>query len=84
MAINLINMAAKQIEQLIDSMDKRLGNSSLKTALIGGVSKFIAPLLREDLKKRFQNPILSPAEGAILLIEKYLKDKDSVNYNDRW
>lgn len=83
-AINLINMAAKQIEQLIDSMDKRLGNSSLKIALIGGVSKFIAPLLREDLKKRFQNPILSPAEGAILLIEKYLKDKDSVNYNDRW
>jgi glucosamine kinase len=83
-AINLINMAAKQIEQLIDSMDKRLGNSSLNIALIGGISKFIAPLLREDLKKRLQAPLLSPAEGALLLVEKYLKDKDFINYNDRW
>ena len=83
-AVKLINSAVKEIESLIDGMEKKLKNKKLKIALIGGVSKVIAPLLSENLKKRLQEPILSPAEGGILLIEKYLKDKNSVNFKDRW
>jgi len=83
-AVKLINSAAKEIESLVEGMDKRLGTKGLKISLIGGVSKIIAPLLCEDFKSRLQDPLLCPAEGAILLIEKYLKDKDSVKYNDRW
>lgn len=83
-AVKLINLAVKEIESLIDGMEKRLKNKTLKIALIGGVSKVIAPLLSENLKERLQEPILSPAEGGLLLIEKYLKDKNSVNFKDRW
>lgn len=83
-AVKLIDFAVKEIELLIDGMCKRLMNKEIKIALIGGVSKVIGPLLREDLKERLQDPILSPAEGGILLIEKYIKDKNSVDFEDRW
>jgi glucosamine kinase len=84
-AVDIIYSAKEHIESLVKDMDKKLKSNKLGIALIGGVSKFIAPLFDDNLKIRLREPVLIPSEGGILLIKKYLNNRELFNNkNNRW
>ncbi|BBH52519.1 BadF/BadG/BcrA/BcrD ATPase family protein [Fluviispira sanaruensis] len=73
-ALYLLNNAATHIEKIFFALDKVENETKIKLpcSLVGGVSQFILPLLKPNIKKRLVPARGDACDGALLMIrEKY-------------
>jgi len=71
-AIELIEHAAKEIDEIARTMERRLpaGHQPLPCCLLGGVAPFIQLRVEEDLKKRLVARKHDAPKGAIFMIRR--------------
>lgn len=78
-AIQLIEYAAKEIDQIAWAMENRLpaGHSPLSCSLLGGVAPFIQPRVGEALRKRLVPRKHDATQGAVYMIREKVLGKEA-------
>ena len=76
-AIELLKKAAKEVDLLAKALAKK-NDSVLNCSLLGGISPFLIPYIKNKAKISLCKPGKSAAKGAVYLIHNYYKIQKSL------
>lgn len=77
-ALHILQEAAQHVDAIASVLLKSQPDLSaqLPCALVGGIATFIQPYLSQALHSRLQPALLTPEQGALLLIRQHLKSRE--------
>lgn len=74
-ATQILQEAAYAIDKVGDALQAAQPDPKkiLPCTLIGGVARFLRPLLAEPLKSRLQSSVADPVQGAVMLVREHVE-----------